>query len=383
VQHLLTTEQQLLQQKAREFADQEIAPRAAAHSRAAEFPAEIVRRAAELGFLSLLVPKEYGGLEAGNLALTVVLVEINRACASTGVTVSVHNSLVTSPLRQFGSPELKSCYLPRLARGELLGAYCLTEPHSGSDAAALRTAAVRDGESWILNGTKFFITTGDEAGLYIVFARTAEHKTRGITAFVVERAYPGVAVGKEEVKMGLRASHTVEILLQDCRVPASNVLGAVNEGFKIAMHTLDGGRIGIAAQSIGIAQACLDASARYALARRQFGESLASFQAIQHKLAVMATDVVAATHLAYNAARLRDLGLPCAREAAMAKLFASTTCNHAARDAVQIHGAAGYRGEFPVERFFRDARVTELYEGTTEVQKLVIARSVLQQYSVS
>jgi alkylation response protein AidB-like acyl-CoA dehydrogenase len=270
-----------------------------------------------------------------------------------------------------------------MASGEWLGAYCLTEPHSGSDAAALRTTAVPSGDEWILNGTKFFITSGAEADVYVVFTRTGAHKTRGITAFVVERTRPGVLVGKEEIKMGLSASHTVEIQFQDCRVPAANLLGELGGGFRIAMHTLDGGRIGIATQAVGIAQACLDASVRWAQSRRQFGQPIAEFQAIQNKLALMATDIEAARHLTYHAARLRDAGAPCSKEAAMAKLFASTMCNRAARDAVQIHGAMGCMRGADVERYFRDARVTELYEGTTEIQKMVIARQLLKEHAAA
>jgi alkylation response protein AidB-like acyl-CoA dehydrogenase len=277
---------------------------------------------------------------------------------------------------------LKQRYLPRMARGEMLGAYCLTEPHSGSDAAALATRAVRDGDSWILDGTKFFITNGAEADLYVIFARTdTTHKARGITAFVAERTFAGLSVGKHEQKLGLAASSTTEIQLQACRIPADNVLGDVGDGFKIAMQTLDGGRIGIATQAVGIAQACLDAAARHALERRQFGTPIASFQAVQSKLAIMATEIEAARHLTYNAARLRDQGEPHSQEAAMAKLFASRICNQAAREALQIHGAAGLVRGSAVERYFRDARVTELYEGTTEIQKLVIGRSVLKKYS--
>jgi alkylation response protein AidB-like acyl-CoA dehydrogenase len=380
MQHPLTDEQRRLQERAREFADREVAPVAAAHNAAARYPAELVARTAEMGFLGLLVPAELGGSALGNFALVLVLEELNRVCASLGVTVSVHNSLASSPIRHFGSPALQAAYLPRMARGELIGAYCLTEPHSGSDAAALATSARRDGDVWVLSGTKFFITTGAEADVYVVFARTdAAHKSRGITAFVVERGFPGVTVGKEEVKMGLTASHTVEILLQDCRVPAANVLGTLGEGFRIAMHTLDGGRIGIAAQAVGIAQACIDASARFALGNQAGGRPLADSQAVQNRLALMATEVEAARHLAYNAARLRDAGAPCGQEAAMAKLFASQACNRAAREAVQLVGAAGGPSA-DVERFFRDARVTELYEGTSEIQKMVIGRSVLKKY---
>jgi len=384
VQYPLTDDQLRVQELARQFADREVAPHADANSRAERYPVELVQRAAELGFCGVLVPKEYGGKAWGNFALTLILEEVNRACASTGVTLSVHNSLVSNPVRQFGSEWLKQKYLPALACGERIGAYCLTEPHSGSDAAALSTSAIRDGDTFILTGTKFFITTGSDAGLYVVFARTdAAHKTRGITAFVIEREAPGLVVGKHEAKLGLRASHTTEILLQECRVPLSNVLGQVGEGFKIAMQTLDGGRVGIATQSVGIAQACVDAAARFALEHTQFGQPLATFQAVQNRIASMATEVEASRLLTYNAARLRDLGEPHSQESAMAKLFSAQACNRIAREAVQICGVDGLRRGADVERYLRDARVTELYEGTTEIQKLVIGRAVLKKYSES
>ncbi len=378
----LTEAQLRVQAQARDFADREVAPHADANSRAGRYPADLIRRAVDLGYCGALIPTEYQGSALGNFALTLILEEVNRACASTGVTLSVHNSLVSNPIRQFGSEAVKRKYLPQMARGERIGAYCLTEPHSGSDAAALTTSAVRDGDQWVLNGTKFFITTGSDAGVYVVFARTdVSHKTRGITAFVIERETPGLSVGKHEDKMGLSASHTTEILLVDCRVPAANVLGELGDGFKIAMQTLDGGRVGIATQAVGIAQACLDAAARYALDRQQQGQPIAQLQAVQNKLALMATDVEAARHLTYNAARLRDLGEPHSQEAAMAKLFASQASNRIARDAVRICGTAGVLRGAAVERYLRDARVTELYEGTTEIQKLVIGRAVLKKYS--
>ena len=382
MQYPLTPEQRHIQERARAFADDEVAPRADAYSRAGEFPAPLVKRAAALGFMGVLVPAEYGGTALGNFALSLILEEVNRACASTGVALSVHNSLVSNPVRAFGSAALKKKYLPLLASGEWLGAYCLTEAHSGSDAAALSTSAVRSGDGWVLNGTKMFVTSGAEADLYVVFARTdPAHKTRGITAFLVERTAAGLAVGKHETKLGLTASHTTEILLQDCPVPPENVLGEVGEGFKIAMQTLDGGRIGIATQSVGIAQACLDAAARAALAPEAGDVSAAQAQSVHNALAVMATEIEAARHLTYNAARLRDAGEPCSQEAAMAKLFASQACNRAARDAARLCGPAGVVRGAPVERFLRDARITELYEGTTEIQKLVIARALLKQYS--
>jgi alkylation response protein AidB-like acyl-CoA dehydrogenase len=380
MQYTLTEEQSMIQQAAREFADKELAPAAAGHNKESRFPAELVGKLAELGFLGMVIPTEYGGTGLGNFPLVLVLEELNRACASTGITVSVHNSLASSPIVRFGSEELKKKYLPRLATGELLGAYALTEAGSGSDAAALVTRAERDGGEYILNGSKMFVTTGKEADVIICMARTdPSHKTRGITAFVLETEFDGLRVGKVEDKMGLRASSTVEILLENCRVPAENMVGVEGSGFKVALDTLNGGRIGVAAQSLGIAQACLDASLRYANEREQFGRPLFKFQAIQWKLAEMATDLEAARLLTYNAARLRDEGKPMIKEASMAKLFASRACNRAAREAVQIFGGAGYTTDFPVERYFRDARITELYEGTTEIQRLVIARALAEE----
>jgi butyryl-CoA dehydrogenase len=379
VQFTLTDEQRMIQQTAREFADSEIAPAADRHNRDGRFPLEIVRKLGKMGFLGMIIPEQYGGSQAGNLALVVALEEVNRACASTGVTMSVHNSLVSAPVVHWASEDLKRKYLPRLATGELLGAYALSEPGSGSDAAGLVTSAVRDGNDFVLNGTKNFITTGAEADLVIVLARTdPSHKTRGITAFMVERGARGYAVGKKEDKMGLRASSTVQLVFEDMRVPASNVLGEVGAGFKIAMHTLDGGRIGIATQGVGIAQACLDASVKYAEEREAFDQQIGKFQAVQWKIANMATRIEAARLLVYNAARLKDEGQPHGKEAAMAKLFASETANEAAREAVQIHGGAGYLEDFPVERYFRDARITEIYEGTSEIQRIVIARHLLK-----
>jgi butyryl-CoA dehydrogenase len=379
VQFTLTDEQRMIQETARDFADNEIAPVADRHNRESKFPLEIVKKMGQMGFLGMSVPDEYGGTGAGNLALVVALEEINRVCASTGVTMSVQNSLVNAPLLHWGSDEIKRKFLPKLASGEHLGAYALSEPGSGSDAAGLVTSAVKDGSDYVLTGTKNFITTGAEADVVLVLARTdTSHKTRGITAFVVETGTKGFTVGKKEDKLGLRASSTVQLLLDEVRVPASHVLGEIGSGFKIAMHTLDGGRIGIAAQAVGIAQACLDASIKYASEREAFDQPIGKFQAIQFKLANMATRLEAARLLVYNAARLKDEGKPHAKEAAMAKLFGSETANDAAREAVQIHGGAGYLEDFPVERYFRDARITEIYEGTSEIQRIVIARHVLK-----
>jgi butyryl-CoA dehydrogenase len=379
VQFTLTDEQRMIQETARDFADKEIAPVADRHNREGKFPLEIVKKMGRMGFLGMSVPDEYGGTGAGNLALVVALEEINRVCASTGVTMSVQNSLVNAPLLHWGSDDIKRRFLPKLASGEHLGAYALSEPGSGSDAAGLVTSAVKDGNDYVLNGTKNFITTGAEADVVLVLARTdTSHKTRGITAFVIETGTKGFTVGKKEDKLGLRASSTVQLILDEVRVPASQVLGEVGSGFKIAMHTLDGGRIGIAAQAVGIAQACLDASIKYACEREAFDQPIGKFQAIQFKLANMATRLEAARLLVYNAARLKDEGKPHGKEAAMAKLFGSETANDAAREAVQIHGGAGYLEDFPVERFFRDARITEIYEGTSEIQRIVIARHVLK-----
>ena len=382
MQFILTEEQRLIQQTAREFADNEVAPVADRHDREGKFPLELVKKLGRMGFLGMLIPEAYGGTAAGNLCLVLALEELNRVCASTGVTVSVHNSLVSAPIVHWGSEEIKRKYLPKLSTGELLSAYALSEPGSGSDAAGLVTSAVRDGNDYVLNGTKNFITTGAEADVAIVMVRTdPSHKTRGITAFVLERDMKGYVIGKKEDKLGLRASSTVQLVFEDLRVPASQILGGEGMGFKIAMHTLDGGRIGIAAQAVGIAQACLDASIKYAEEREAFEQPIGKFQAIQWKLADMATRIEAARFLVYNAARLKDAGQPHGKEAAMAKLFASETANDAARDAVQIHGGAGYLEDFPVERHFRDARITEIYEGTSEIQRLVIARHLLKNLS--
>jgi alkylation response protein AidB-like acyl-CoA dehydrogenase len=293
--------------------------------------------------------------------------------------MSVHNSLATSPIIKFGSDYLKETYLPRLATGELLGAYALSEADAGSDAASLQCRAVKDGDEYVVNGTKLWVTTGANADLFIVMLRTdPEQRAKGITSFVVERDTPGFTVGKKENKLGLRASSTTELVFEDCRLPAKNVIGKEGIGFTIAMSTLDGGRIGIGTQAIGIAQACLDASVAYAKEREQFGRKIGEFQAIQWKIADMATAIEASRLMVHRAARMRDMDVPHTKEAAMAKLFASETANRAAREAVQIHGGAGYTKDFPVERFFRDARITEIYEGTSEVQRIVISREYLR-----
>jgi butyryl-CoA dehydrogenase len=368
-----TEEQQLIRQTARDFADQVVAPTARERDRDHRFPREEFRQAAELGFAGMLVPEEYGGSDLGILGTIIVIEEISRACASVGVTLSVHNSLTSSPIVKFGTETQKKEWLPRLASGEFLGAYALSEAGAGSDAAALTCKATREGDDWILNGPKLWITSGNEADLMIVFARAEE----GITAFIVETSQPGFSVGKVEEKLGVRSSSTVEVLLDNFRLPADRVLGAAGEGLKIAFSTLDGGRIGICAQALGIAQASLDASVKYADEREQFGRPLKAFQAIQWKVADMAAGIEGARLMAHKAAWLRDRGEPHTREAAQAKLVCSRLANKSADEAVQIHGGAGYTTEFPVARYFRDARVTEIYEGTTEVQRIVIARELM------
>jgi len=375
----LDQELTLVRDMAREFAEKELFPRAAKHDRQEHLDREVYTKLGELGLMGLTVPEEFGGSGLGNLALATVLIELNRGCASTGVTVSVHNSLVGAPLKRFGSKEQQAAWFPRLATGEILGAYCLTEPNAGSDAAALRTSAKQVGGDYVLDGTKLFVTNGAEAGLFIVYARTdpSASKASGISAFLVPKDTKGLRVGKKEKKTGIRGSSTTEVIFEGARVPAANLLGEKNRGFQIAMDTLDGGRIGIAAQSVGIAQACLEASTKYAKERQQFNRPLADFQAIQWKLADMSTQIEASRLLTLSAAWLRDKNEPCGQQAAQAKLFASKTANFCADEAVQIHGGAGYTDEFPVERLFRDARITEIYEGATDIQRIVIARKVL------
>lgn len=371
----LSEEERLIQQTAREFAETEVAPMAAKTDAEGRFPRELVDGLSKLGFMGMLIPEEYGGTGLGNFCLVLALEEINHACASTGVTMSVHNSLATSPIIKFGNEETKKKYLPKMATGEWLGAYALSEADAGSDAASLKCRAVKDGNEYVLNGEKTWITTGAEADIYVVMVRTnPDERAKGISTFVLERDMKGLTVGRKEDKLGLRGSSTVQIALEDLRVPAVNMLGKEGEGFKIAMQTLDGGRIGIGIQSVGIARAALDAAAKYAREREQFGKPIGEFQAIQWKIADMATAIDASRLMVYRASRLRDLDEPHTKEAAMAKLFASETSNRVAREAVQIHGGAGYLKDFPVERFMRDARITEIYEGTSEVQRIVISR---------
>jgi alkylation response protein AidB-like acyl-CoA dehydrogenase len=375
----LTDEQAMIRDAARSLAEKELLPRATRQDRAEKLEPEVFEKLGELGLWGLTVPTEYGGAGLGNLELALVLEELNRACASTGVTLSVHNSLIIGPIKKYGTDAQKREWLPRLAAGEIYGAYCLTEPNAGSDAAALETTARLEGDQWVLNGTKIWVTNGGIAGLYVVYARTdpKASKAKGISAFLVPRDVPGVSVGKHEKKTGIRASSTTEVLFENARIPKGNLLGELNKGFTVAMDTLDGGRIGIASQAVGIGRACLEAAVKYSKEREQFGQPIANYQAIQWKLADMSTRIDASRMLTWKAAWLRDRGEKCTQAASQAKLFASQTANFAADECLQIHGGAGYTDHFHVERLFRDARITEIYEGATDIQRIVIARSVL------
>ncbi len=375
----LNEQQTLVRDMAKSFAEAELLPRAAKMDRQGFLDPDLFPKLAELGLWGLTIPESHGGAGMGNVELAIVLEELNRACASTGVTVSVHNSLLGSPIMRFGTDEQKRRWLPELASGQRIGAYCLTEPNAGSDAAALSTSAKLVGNEWVLRGTKIFVTNGAFAGLYIVYARTdtAASKAKGISAFLVPKETPGLKVGKAEKKCGIRASSTTEIEFDDARVPKDALLGPLNGGFPIAMDTLDGGRIGIAAQALGIGRACLEAATKYSREREQFGQPIANFQAIQWKLADMSCQLDASRLLVLKAAWLRDRKEKCTQAAAQAKLTASRTANFCADECLQIHGGAGYTDHFQVERLFRDARITEIYEGATDVQRIVIARGLV------
>lgn len=374
----LSEEQALIKAAAREFALAELESAASRTDLDGIFPAESMKKLADLQMTGIQYPVEYGGAGADYLSYAVVIEELSRSCASTAVILACH-LLAASPVYMFGTPEQKAKFIPMITEYKTLGAFALTEAGAGSDAGALATTAVLDGDCYVLNGTKTFITNGDECGLMIVMAKTAQGiGTKGISAFVVEKAVSPWTVGKHEDKMGMRGSHTTEIFFKDCRVPKENLLGKEGDGFKIAMATLDGGRIGIGAQAVGIAQACLDESVRYAKERQQFGKPLAANQAIQWMIANMQTDILAARQLVYTAASLKDQGKPFSLEAASAKLFAAETAMKHSVKAVQIYGGYGYMRGAKVERLMRDAKITEIYEGTSEVQRMVIAGLVLR-----
>jgi alkylation response protein AidB-like acyl-CoA dehydrogenase len=375
----LTAEQREIQALARELADPEIAQNAAAWDREHRFPDELYPKLAELGLMGVCVPEEYGGAGADFLSYVLVLEELSRADAGVGVTVAVHTSATTLPIMAFGTEEQRARFVPPLARGELIGAFALTEPSSGSDAGSLRTTAEPDpgGDGWRITGSKQWITNGSRAGTFLLFARTDPETAgaRGVSAFVVDASY--VRVTREEEKLGLNSSTTSDLVLEGAHVERDRLLHEEGRGFRVAMATLDGGRIGIAAQALGIAQAAFDVARAYALEREQFGKRIADFQAIQWKLADMATEIDAARLLTYRAAWLKQQGRPHTAEGAKAKLFASEAARRQTAEAIQVLGGYGYTKEFPVERYYRDAKVTEIYEGTSEIQRIVIAREIL------
>jgi butyryl-CoA dehydrogenase len=375
----LSEEQLLIRGMVKEFAASEVAPIAAEIDRNHRFPEESIPKLAKLNLLGVPYPEEFGGAGADNVSYVLVIEELARVCASTAAIVSGHTSLGTWPIFEFGTSAQKEKYVTNLASGSMLGAFAITEPGAGTDAAAGKATAVVDGDEYVLNGSKIFITNGGYADVYIVTAMTdLAAGTRGISAFIVEKGAPGFSVGEKEHKMGIKASSTTPLYFSDCRIPKDALLGKEGKGFNLAMATLDGGRIGIAAQALGIAQGAFDASIAYAKERVQFGKPLAALQAIQWMIADMATDIDAARLLVYRAAWMKDQGLPYGTAASMAKLFASETSTRVADRAIQIHGGYGYTESYPVERAYRDAKITELYEGTSEVQRLVIAGSLLR-----
>ncbi len=375
----LTEEQRLLKETVRDFAQAEIKPHALKWDKTGEFPKDMLKKAAQLGLMGIFIPAQYGGSGMDTVAYVLALEEICKACAGVGVIISVNNSLVCDPILHFGTEEQKRKYLIPLAKGEMLGCFALTESGAGSDPAGMATQAVKEGDCYVINGTKLFATNGAHADVTITFTVTdKEQGSKGISAFIVDRGTPGFSVTKEEDKMGIRASDTAELVFENCRIPKENLLGKEGDGLKIALGTLDGGRIGIATQAIGIAQACLEESIKYSKERTQFGEPIANFQAIRWMLSDMATEIEAARMLTFKAAYLKDKGVRFMREASEAKLYASEMANRAAYKAVQIFGGYGYIKDYPVEKYYRDVRVTTLYEGTSEIQRLVIARELLK-----
>jgi butyryl-CoA dehydrogenase len=377
----LNEEQKLLQQTVREFANSEVKPLAREIDETGKFPRETFRKAAELGLTGVAIPEEEGGAGFDHVAYSIVIEEISRVCASTGVILSVQNSLYCDPIHRFGTPEQKKKFLLPFSRGEKIGCYALTEPQAGSNAAALQTKAILNGDKYILNGTKAWITNGGAADAALVYVNTEPAKgEKGITALVVERGTPGFAVGKEEKKLGINATACVELSFTDCEVPVTNRIGVEGEGYKVALSTLDGGRIGIAAQACGIAQGAFEQALAYSQQRMAFGHPISNFQAIQFMLADMSTEIEAARMLVRKAAWKQDIGGRFSMEAAIAKLFASEMSTRVTHKAIQVHGGYGYSREYPVERMYRDARITEIYEGTSEIQRLVIAAWVLKSY---
>ncbi|WP_280921763.1 acyl-CoA dehydrogenase [Paenibacillus sediminis] len=374
-----TEEQQMIRRMVRDFAEREIAPFIEKMEENDEYPVDIIRKMGANGLMGIPIAEEWGGAGSDFISYIIAIHEISKVSAAVGVILSVHTSLGTNPILYFGSDEQKKKYIPKLTSGEYIGAFALTEPNSGSDSGSISTSAVRRGDHYILNGSKMFITSGEYADVFITFAVTdIAQGRRGISAFIVDKDTPGFTIGKKEKKMGLHGSGTTQLIFENAEVPAYNLLGAEGEGFKIALGNLDVGRIGIAAQALGISEAALEHSIQYAKVRQQFGRPISANQAIAFKLADMATQVEAARLLVYQAADLRMRGIKCTKEASIAKLYSTDTAMHAATEAVQIHGGYGYSREYPVERLFRDAKATQIYEGTNEIQRLVISNHLLK-----
>ncbi len=376
----LTAEQKMLQDQVRKFAEAELAPLAPEIDKTGQFPWENIKKCAKQGLLGIVVPEKYGGSGLDFVSLAIAIEEISRVCATTGVIVAVNNSLTTYPILTFGTEEQKQKYLPLLSSGEKIGAIGITEPNAGSDVAGMETTARLEGDYYILNGTKRFITNGTEAGIFVVFAYTnKELKHKGMSAFIVEKGTPGFTLGKHEDLMGIRASGNCELIFEDCKIPKENLLGKEGDGFKICMNTLDVSRVDIGAQAVGISQAALEASLKYSKERKAFGQPICEFEMIQSMLAEMATQIQAARLLVYYAGYCKDKGLPrFSKESAMCKYYAATIAVDVTRKAVQIFGGYGYTKDYAVERFYRDAKILELYEGTSEIQKIVIARELLK-----
>ena len=370
----------MMRDTARDFAEKRLKPIAEELDAKAETPKDLLQETAELGYFGLLAPEEYGGLAVDTLSYALTIEEISKACAAHAITLSVHNSLVIKAIKMFGTEAQKSKYLPKLASGEYIGAYSLSEPGSGTDAGSLQCRAIRSGDNYVLNGTKSWVSSAGYASVFVVFALTnPDQGKHGISCLLIEKGAPGMSLGQSEKKMGLRASDTREVSFLDCKVPVGQLLGEENKGLRVAFSLLDAGRIGVAAQALGIAQAAYDEALSYSRERKQFSQPLINFQATQFKIADMAMRIDAARLLTYRAAVLFDAGVSCLKEISMAKLYASQTANFVANEAVQIHGGYGYVKEYAVERYFRDARVTEIYEGTTEAQKMVISRAIINE----
>lgn len=375
----LTREQELFQQMIKDFAEREVKPLAAEVDDLERFPAETVKKMAKIGIMGIPIPKQYGGAGGDNLMYSMAVEELSAVCATTGVIVSAHTSLCAAPILENGTEEQKQKYLPKLASGEWIGAFGLTEPNAGTDAAGQQTVAVEDGENYIINGSKIFITNAEFAQVYVIFAMTDKSQgTRGISAFIIEKGTSGFSIGKKEKKMGIRGSATCELIFENVVLPKENLLGKLNKGFGIAMKTLDGGRIGIAAQALGIAQGAINETVKYVKERKQFGRPISGFQNTQFQLADMNTKTEASRMLVRKAANKKDAKIPYSVDAAMAKLFAAETAMEVTNKAVQLHGGYGYTREYPVERMMRDAKITEIYEGTSEVQRMVISANMLK-----